>query len=175
MLKSLVVASGLALSLSAHAQNATCADTNAVITSVGRNFFVVNGGVTVNDHVWYSRATKFSFVGVPAVFPSTGELMDFVGIADPVAGCVASAITIKAAPQLSCTPAKSATASTGKGTVTAVGTNYIVIGGAYVNFAACTNTRFGKGLTAPAMGSAATWRGYVETNGNVMAQSLTFK
>jgi hypothetical protein len=175
MLKKFIAALGLTLALPAQAQTTvTCAGTNAVITSVGRNFFVVNGGATLNDHVWYTRSTTFSFVGVPAVFPSTGELMDFVGITYPATGCYASSITIKAAPSLSCTPPASARPSAGKGVVTAVGPNYVIIGATYVNFAPCTKMNYGGNATAPAVGDAAEWEGYTESNGNVMGQTLSF-
>lgn len=165
---------GIVLSVSVQAGTQTCAETNAVITSLGRNFFVVNGGATLNDHVWFSKTTAFSYVGVPATFPKTGELMDFVGLSDPYAGCVASSITFKAAPTLSCNAPKGAAPSAGKGVVTAVGSNYLVIGATYVNFAPCTSMNYGGNATTPAVGDSAEWEGYIETSGNVMAQVLSF-
>ncbi len=158
----------------AQAQSLTCAGTNAVITSVGRNFFVVNGGATVNDHVWYTTATVFNFVGVPKTFPTTGELMDFVGIAYPATGCAATTITVKAAPTLSCTPPAKAQTSAGKGIVTAIGPNDLIAGATDINYDSCSRMTYGGNATAPAIGDNVEWEGYVETNGNVMARTLSF-
>src|SRR5574340_985180 len=75
-----------------------CSNTNAVITSVGRDFIVVNGGLNLADHVWYTPTPAgTTFTGGTSTF-LTGELVDFVGTLDPVAGCYATSMTVKPAP-----------------------------------------------------------------------------
>jgi hypothetical protein len=76
--------------------------------------------------------------------------------------------------QLSCTKPKSAKLSKGKGTVAAVGVNYIMVGTKRIDYASCTSINYGGYATAPAVGDRVEWQGFVESNGNVMAQTLTF-
>lgn len=76
--------------------------------------------------------------------------------------------------QLSCAKPKGAKSSKGKGTVAAVGTNYILVGTRRIDYASCTSINYGGYATAPAVGDRVEWQGFVEPNGNVMAQTLTF-
>lgn len=151
-----------------------CSNTNAVVTSVGRDFIVVNGGMNLADHVWYTPTPAgTTFTGGTTTFV-TGELVDYVGTLDPVSGCYATSMTVKPAPSLSCTKPTGAKSSKGKGIVTAVGGNYIAVKGIRVDYAKCTSMNYGGNATAPAVGDRVEWEGFVETNGNVMGQTLTF-
>jgi hypothetical protein len=151
-----------------------CSNTNAVITSVGRDFIVVNGGLNLADHVWYTPTPAgTTFTGGTTTF-ATGELVDYVGTLDPVSGCYADSMTVKPTPILSCTKPRGAKSSKGKGVVTAVGANYIIVKATRVDYAACTSVNYGGNATAPAVGDRVEWEGFVETNGNVMARTLTF-
>ena len=152
-----------------------CSNTNAVITSVGRDFIVVNGGLNLADHVWYTPTPAgTTFTGGTTTFV-TGELVDFVGTLDPVSGCYADSMTVKPAPTtLSCTKPARAKSSKGKGTVTALGVNYVMVKALRIDYASCTSINYGGGATAPAIGDRVEWEGFVETNGNVMGQTLTF-
>lgn len=76
--------------------------------------------------------------------------------------------------QLSCTKPKAARSSKGKGAVTAVGLNYIVVNTRRIDYANCTSMNYGGYATAPAVGDRVEWQGFIEPNGNVMAQTLTF-
>ncbi len=151
-----------------------CSNTNAVITSVGRDFIVVNGGLNLADHVWStSTPAGTTFTGGTTTFV-TGELVDYVGELDPVSGCYATSMTVKPAPSLSCTKPAGAKSSKGKGTVTALGVNYIMVKATRLDYANCTSMSYGGSATAPAVGDRVEWQGFVETNGNLMAQQLTF-
>lgn len=152
----------------------TCANTNAVITSVGRDFIVVNGGLKLADHVWYTPTPAgTTFTGGTTGFV-TGELVDYTGTLDPVSGCHASAMTVKPAPTLSCAKPTGAKSSKGKAIVSEVGFNYIVAGGFHIDYAACTALNYGGNATAPVVGDKVEWEGYVEPNLNVMAKTLSF-
>lgn len=151
-----------------------CANTNAVITSVGRDFIVVNGGLNLADHVWYTPTPAgTTFTGGTTMFV-TGELVDYVGTLDPVSGCYATSMTVKPSPSLACTPPSGAKASKGKGTVTAVGVDYIMVKTKRIDYASCTSMNYGGNATAPMPGNYVAWEGFVEANGNVMAQTLSF-
>ena len=76
--------------------------------------------------------------------------------------------------QLSCTKPKGTKASKGKGTVTAVGINYVMVASKRIDYAACTSINYGGYATAPTVGDRVEWQGFVEPNGSVMAQVLTF-
>ena len=76
--------------------------------------------------------------------------------------------------QLSCTKPKGTKPSKGKGNVTAVGNNYIIVKTKRIDFANCTSMNYGGDATAPAVGDRVEWQGFVEPNGNVMAQTLSF-
>ncbi len=151
-----------------------CSNTNAVITSVGRDFIVVNGGLNLADHVWYTPTPAgTTFTGGTTTFV-TGELVDYVGTLDPVSGCYAASMTVKPGPTLSCTKPAGAKPSKGKGIVTALGTNYIMVKTLRIDYAKCTSMNYGGNATAPAVGDKVEWEGFVETNGNVMGQTLSF-
>ncbi|MDD5035802.1 MAG: Ig domain-containing protein [Methylococcaceae bacterium] len=75
----------------------TCAGANTRITSIGRNFIVVNSGLNVADHVWYNPQTGISFNGGITTF-ALGELVTYTGIMDPVAGCYATTVTVMPTP-----------------------------------------------------------------------------
>ncbi len=153
---------------------ATCANTNAVITSVGRNFIVVNGGAILADHVWYTPTPAgTTFTGGTTTF-ATGELVDFVGTLDPVSGCYATTMTVKPAPSLSCTRPKAAKSSSGKGIVTALGPHYVMVKNIRIDYASCTSMNYGGDATVPTVGDEVEWQGFVESNGNVMGQTLSF-
>jgi hypothetical protein len=154
--------------------NASCTGSNAVITSVGRNFLVVNGGLALGDHVWYTPTPAgTTFTGGTTTF-LTGELIDFTGTMDPVAGCYASSMTVKPAASLTCSRPAGARSAAGKSVVTATGSGFIVAGGVRIDYAGCTVKQFGGRATAPAVGDRVEWQGYIETNGNTMASKLTF-
>lgn len=148
-----------------------CSNTNAVITDVFKYFMNVNGGQNLADHVWYATQANTTFSGGTTNFVP-GEMVDYVGDLDPVSGCHATSMTVK--PALTCTKPKAAKSSKGKGTVTAVGVNYITVNAKRIDFASCTAMNYGGGATAPAVGNAVEWEGYIESNGNVMGQTLTF-
>ncbi|MFI5398369.1 MAG: hypothetical protein ACHQ9S_22765 [Candidatus Binatia bacterium] len=78
----------------------------------------------------------------------------------------------KPAPSLSCTRPKGAKPRQGKGIVTAVGVNYIMVKTTRIDYANCTAMNYGGDTTAPAVGDQVEWEGFVETNGNVMGQTL---
>lgn len=154
--------------------SATCTGSNAVITSVGRNFLVVNGGLALGDHVWYTpTAAGTTFTGGTSTF-LPGELIDYAGSMDPVAGCYASTMTVKPAASLTCTRPTGAKSAAGKAVVTNTGVNFIVAGGVRIDYAPCTIKAYGGRATAPAVGDRVEWQGYFESNGNTMAQRLTF-
>lgn len=237
-----------------------CAGANAVITSVGRDFMVVNGGQALGDHVWYAPQAATTFMAGTSTFV-TGELVNFTGQLDPVSGCHADTMTVMPPPtpvvlsgtlpngqvgiaysasltgagglapyqwsasglppgisfskgmlsgkpsaagnysvlvrltdslgrtasasygvsvtapptgNLSCTRPKGAKGSQGKGTVTGVGPGYVLVKARRIDFAPCTTMEFGGYATTPALGDRVEWKGYLEGNGNVMAQSLVF-
>lgn len=75
---------------------------------------------------------------------------------------------------LSCTRPKTAKASKGKGTVTAVGAGYVMVGSKHIDYAGCTDVNYGGYANAPAVGDRVEWQGFIEPNGYVMAQTLTF-
>lgn len=75
----------------------SCAGDKAVITSVGRDFLVVNGGLNLADHVWYAPQAATTFTGGTSTFV-TGELITYSGTLDPVAGCYASSMTVMPKP-----------------------------------------------------------------------------
>jgi len=75
---------------------------------------------------------------------------------------------------LSCVKPRRAKASKGKGTVTAVGAGYIKVGSKQIDYASCTAINFGGYATEPTVGDRVEWQGFLEGNGNVMAQVLTF-
>jgi hypothetical protein len=154
--------------------NATCSGSNATVTSIGRNFLVVNGGLNLGDHVWYTpTAAGTTFTGGLTAF-ATGEVIDWAGTMDPVAGCYASSMTVKPAATLSCSRPAAAAKSEGKGVVTSTGAGFLIASGQRIDFAACTIKQFGGRATAPAVGDRVEWKGYVESNGNTMASQLTF-
>ncbi len=74
-----------------------CTGANAVITSVGRDFLVVNGGAALADHVWYAPQNATTFTGGTTTF-LTGELINYTGVLDSVAGCYADTMTVMPAP-----------------------------------------------------------------------------
>ena len=151
-----------------------CSSTTAIITSVGRNFIVVNGGVNLADHVWYTPTPSgTTFTGGTTTF-ATGELVAYVGTLDPVSGCYATSMTVKPAATLSCTRPKGAKSSLGKGVVTAAGANYIMVKTTRIDYANCTAVNYDGDGTAPMVGDQVEWEGFVETNGHVMAQTLSF-
>lgn len=153
---------------------ASCNGSNAVITSVGRDFISVNGGNQLADHVWYTPTPAGTvFTGGVTGF-ATGELVDYIGSLDPVSGCHATSMTVKPAPTQSCTKPKGADKSHGKKTVTAVGNGYVQAGNKRIDYAACTLITYREGRTAPAVGDRVEWQGYVQANGNIMAISLKF-
>ena len=154
--------------------NATCSGSNATITSVGRNFIVVNGGLNLGDHIWYTPTPAgTTFTGGTTTFIA-GEIVDWLGTMDPVAGCYASSMTVKPAATLSCTRPTGARASAGKAIVTATGAGFVLAGGKRIDYAACTVKQYGGSATAPAVGDRLEWEGFLETNGNVMSTRLTF-
>jgi cytochrome c5 len=154
--------------------NASCSGSNATVTAIGRNFLVVNGGLNLADHIWYTpTAAGTTFTGGLTTF-ATGEVIDWTGTMDPVAGCYATAMTVKPAATLSCSRPAAAKGSSGKAVVTSTGANFIIAGGKRIDHASCTLTQYGGRATVPAVGDRVEWQGYVESNGNVMASQLTF-
>ena len=73
-----------------------------------------------------------------------------------------------------CIRPKGTKASKGKGIVAAVGENYIMINSKHIDYASCTSMHYGGYSTAPVVGDRVEWQGFVEANGNIMAQTLTF-
>jgi len=151
-----------------------CSNTNAVITSVGRDFIVVNGGVNLADHVWYTPTPAGTTFTAGTTTFVTGELVDYVGTLDPVSGCYADSMTVKPDPSIACIAPAGAKSKKGKGTVTAVGANYVMVKTTRIDYASCTSMNYGGSATAPAVGDRVEWEGFAESNGSVMAQTLTF-
>jgi len=89
-------------------------------------------------------------------------------------GVTASASYSAVISKLSCTKPKGAKASKGKGTVTVVGVNYVMVSAKRIDYASCTSMNYGGYATSPAVGDRVEWQGFIEPNGNVMAQTLTF-
>jgi len=95
------------------------------------------------------------------------------------AGTTAAAsydMVISAASEPSCTKPAGARSSRGKGTVQEVGDGYILAGrkSTHVDYASCTELNFGGSATAPVVGDRVEWEGFIQANGDVMAQVLTF-
>jgi hypothetical protein len=142
---------------------------------VGRNFIVVNSGLNLADHVWYTpKAGDTQFIGGTTTFV-VGELVDFVGTLDPISGCHATSMTVKPAASATCVTPVGAKASHGKSVVTATGASFVQAGTRHIDYAACTAARYRKGQSAPAVGDGVEWQGYVEANGNIMAAKLNFR
>jgi hypothetical protein len=128
---------------------------------------------------------NWSAVGLPAGLalyndgtisgtPTTkGTFSTVVTVADSK-GVTANATYSMTISQLSCTKPSGIKSSKGKGTVTVVGVNYIMVGSKHIDYANCTSMNYGGYATAPAVGDRVEWQGFVEPNGNVMAQTLTF-
>lgn len=83
-------------------------------------------------------------------------------------------VAISQASQLTCTKPQAAKSSKGKGTVTAVGASHVMVGTKRIDYAGCTTVNYADYATAPAVGDAVEWEGYVQPNGNIMAKVLTF-
>jgi hypothetical protein len=155
--------------------SAACSGSNAVVSSVGRDFITVNGGLQLADHVWYTATPAGTvFTGGTSTFVA-GELVDYVGTLDPVSGCHATSMTVKPAASQSCTTPSGAQNSHAQKVVTAVGTSSLDAGKKHIDFAACTKMIFRAGQTAPAVGDRVEWWGYVQPNGNIMARKLNFQ
>lgn len=106
--------------------------------------------------------------------PTTEGTFNVVVTVSDSAGATASATYAMNISSLSCAKPKGAKASKGKGTVSAVGAGYIQVGAKRIDYASCTTTNYGGYATAPAVGDRVEWQGFVQPNGNIMAQVLTF-
>lgn len=146
---------------------ATCSNKDAVITSVGRNFIVVNGGLNLADHVWYTpSAAGTTFTGGTTGF-LTGELVDFTGTLDPVAGCYATSMTVKPAPTVGNYTVK----DEGRKKITAFGDHYVFVGTKKIIW----NSTSSYTLNAAQIkvGMIAEWKGLRDkATGIVLAKSL---
>ena len=72
--------------------------TNTTITSVGRNFIVVNGGLNPWDHVFYTPTPAgTTFTGGTTGF-ALGEIVDYTGTLDAIGACQAITMVVKPAP-----------------------------------------------------------------------------
>lgn len=135
-----------------------------------------NGGVS--PYNWSSTGLPVGLVfynnGTISGTPTTAGTFNTVVTVVDSRGVVANANYNVVISQLSCTKPRSAKSSKGKGTVTVVGVNYIVVGSKRIDYANCTSMNYGGYATAPMVGDRVEWQGYIESNGNVMAQTLTF-
>ena len=107
--------------------------------------------------------------------PTTeGSYSVAVTVTDSKGAVASTSYAMVISPQLTCTKPKTAKASKGKGTVTGKGGNYIMVGSKRIDYASCTTMNYGGYATSPAVGDRVEWQGFVEPNGNIMAQILTF-
>jgi len=241
-------------------QSSTCEGANKVITSVGRNFIVVNGGMNLADHVWYAPQSGTTFLGGTTTFVN-GERVTYSGTLNPVAGCYADTMTVMPPPtvvvisgtlpngqvganysaslsvsggvvpytwsanglppgitqlagtfsgipsvagiypmtvniedvsgssssssyELTISPAaietnpckkpKSAKNSKGKGKVTEIGIDYIKVNKLRIDFKTCSSVHYGGDADMPNVSDKVEWQGFIEPNGNIMGQTLSF-
>jgi probable HAF family extracellular repeat protein len=89
-----------------------------------------------------------------------------------VTSAIGGTVTPPATP--SCTKPKGAKFTSGRGIVTEVGTNYVMVVNLRIDYASCTRMNYGVDAKAPAVHDRIEWEGYNETNGNVMSQTLSF-
>ncbi|MDD5271199.1 MAG: Ig domain-containing protein [Methylovulum sp.] len=145
----------------------TCTNKDAVITSVGRNFIVVNGGLNVADHVWYTpTAAGTTFTGGTTGFV-TGELVDFTGTLDAISGCYATSMTVKPAPTVGNYTVK----DEGRKKITAFGDHYVFVGSKRIIWD--SNTLYTLHATQIKVGMVAEWKGLRDKATNiVLAKSL---
>jgi|GEM_PF-3761345 len=150
------------------AAQSSCSNKNAVISSVGRDFITVNGGNNVADHVWYtSTPAGTSFTGGTKGF-KTGEIVDFNGSLDPVAGCYATSITVKPV------PSSYTLQDEGVMKITAFGDHYIYVGNKKIIWDSTTSFSLnGKQIK---VGMTADWNGLRDKTTNiVLAKQLEIK
>lgn len=148
-----------------------CSGTNAVITAVGRKFIEVNGGLNLADRVWFAPRSATTFTGGTTKFV-TGELVSYSGTLDPVAGCYASTMTVMPAPtSSSCTAPDGAVEAHGKGRITALGSDFIMIGNTKISFLPCTTLSYKDYATSFTVGQRVEWQGY-SANGNLIADMI---
>ena len=91
-------------------------------------------------------------------------------------GFVTTAITgtVTPPPTTACAKPKGAKSAAGKGTVTEVGTNYVIVVNLRIDYANCTKMNYGGNAKAPVVNDRIEWEGYDEPNGNVMGKTLSF-
>jgi hypothetical protein len=119
-------------------------------------------GLTLNS--------KGTISGTPT---TAGTYSVGVTVTDGGSATASSNYSMVISPELSCTKPKTAKSSKGKGTVTTVGGGYITVGTKRIDYASCTSMNYGGYSKVPTVGDKVEWQGYVESNGNVMAQILT--
>lgn len=143
-----------------------CSQTDAAITSVGRNFLVVNGGLNASDHVWYTPTPAgTTFTGGTTTF-LTGELITYTGTLDAIGSCHATTMTVKPKPAYT-------VVDNGQGRISAVGNNFVVVNGKKISWNAKTMLTL-KVITAINVGNKAVWKGKLDVNSNtVLATKLT--
>lgn len=146
---------------------------------VGQSYsatLTASGGVS--PYNWSASGLPVGLVlnngGTISGTPTTAGTFNTVVTVVDSRGVVANANYDMVISQLSCTKPRSAKSSKGKGTVTVVGVNYIMVSGKRIDYANCTSMNYGGYATTPMVGDRVEWQGYIESNGNVMAQTLTF-
>lgn len=116
------------------------------------------------------NSTDGTIAGIPL---STGSYNSTVTVVDSMGATADASYTIVIS-QLSCSKPKAAKSARGKGIVTAVGAGYLLVGSKRIDYASCTTINYGGYATAPMVGDRVEWQGFVQANGYVMAQTLTF-
>ncbi|MBI4817018.1 MAG: hypothetical protein HY791_12210 [Deltaproteobacteria bacterium] len=139
----------------------TCSATDAVITAMGRDFLVVNGGLSLADHVWYAPQSATVFLGGASGF-ATGERVSYSGVLDPVSGCHATSMGVSPAPAPivqppppACVRPARARHAEGAGRIHRLGNGFFMVGKKKIAFLACTELE-----TALAVGQRIEWEGY---------------
>jgi hypothetical protein len=144
-----------------------CAQTDVSIKSVGRNFLVVNAGLTAADRVWYTpTAAGTVFTGGATTF-LTGELITYTGTLDSIGSCHATSMTVKPKVTYSIK-------DNGQGKISAFGDHFVEVLGKRIIWDA--NTAYTLKLPAIKIGRTAVWQGKRDAaTGIVLASKLTIK
>ena len=149
-----------------------CSGTNAPITGVNKFWLDLNGGLKNGGQsvVYTPTAAGTTFTGGTTTFVA-GELVDYVGTLDGAGMCDATTMTVKPAPATSCTRPSGTKPIEAKGTITALGSGYIVVNARVVQTPGCTKVSW-NGAAGFAIGQRAEYKGYV-TGTTAIASSIT--
>jgi hypothetical protein len=150
-----------------------CSGTNAPITGVNKYWLDLNGGLKNGGQsvVYTPTAAGTTFTGGTTTF-AVGERVDYSGTLDGAGMCDAATMTVKPAPATySCTKPAGARTVEGKGSITQVGSSYIVVGTTVVQTPSCTKVSW-NGASGFAVGQIAEYKAYV-SGSTTVATSIT--